>query len=147
MTFQDLPANWSTTMPVTDPSITDDVLDLVISSRDRDRGALFVLMCDPADHLVNPCAVSDVNPPREGWSQLEILAPMAQALRQLEPGGSLLVAIARARGLAVTDDDRGWHQAAIDACSDAQVRLLGVHLVTHAGSVRLTDFASTHQTG
>jgi len=144
MTFQDLPADWPS-MPLTDPRITDDVLDLVVSGRDRDQGALIVLMCDPADRLVQPCAVSDVNGPRSGLSQFEIIDPIARALRDIEPEGSLLVAIARGRGLAITDDDRGWHQGAIDACRDSRVRLLGVHVVTNAGSVRLSDFASEHQ--
>jgi len=50
MTFQDLPADWPT-MPLTDPRITDDVLDLVISVRDRDQGALHVLMCLSLIHI------------------------------------------------------------------------------------------------
>lgn len=143
MTFQDLPADWPT-MPLTDPRITDDVLDLVVSGRDRDRGAIHLLLCDPADRLVQPCAVSELDDPRAELTKLEIIEPFARVLRDNEPDGGLLVAIARGRGLAVTDDDRDWHQAAIDACNDSAVRLLGVHVVTHSGSVRLPDFASTH---
>jgi hypothetical protein len=143
MTFQDLPADWPT-MPLTDPRITDDVLDLLVSARDRDLGAIHVLMCDPGDRLVQPCVVDDVNGPRAGLTQFEIIDPIAGALRHIEPDGSLLVAIARRRGLVITDDDRAWHQAAIDACRDSGVRLLGVHVVTHCGSARLPDYASTH---
>ena len=143
MTFQDLPADWPT-MPLTDPRITDDVLDLLVSGRDRDKGAIIVLMCDPADRLIQPCAVSDVDGDRAGLTQFEIIDPIAGALREIEPEGSILVAIARGRGLAITDDDRGWHQAAIDACRDSGVRLLGVHVVAHSGSARLPDYASRH---
>lgn len=143
MTFQDLPADWPT-MPLTDPRITDDVLDLLVSGRDRDKGAIIVLMCDPADRLIQPCAVSDVDGDRAGLTQFEIIDPIAGALREIEPEGSILVAIARGRGLAITDDDRDWHQAAIDACHDSGVRLLGVHVVAHSGSARLPDYASRH---
>lgn len=93
MTFEDLPTGWQS-RPLTDARITDDVLDLVISGRDRDQGAIHILLCDPADRLMQPCAVGEL-------------------------------------------DDRAWHQAAIDACRDSRVRLLGVHVVTHSGSVRL----------
>ena len=143
MTFQDLPADWPT-MPLTDPRITDDVLDLLVSGRDRDKGAIIVLMCDPADRLIQPCAVSDVDGDRAGLTQFEIIDPIAGALREIEPEGSILVAIARGRGLAITDDDRDWHQAAIDACRASGVRLLGVHVVAHSGSARLPDYASRH---
>lgn len=144
MTFQDLPDDWQS-MPLTDPRITDDVLDLVISGRDRDQGAIHLLLCDPADRLVQPCAVNEIDEPRAGLKHFEVIDPFARALKHIEPEGGLLVAIARACGLAVTDDDRAWHQGAIEACRDSGVRLLGVHVVTHSGSVRLPDFASSHQ--
>lgn len=136
MTFQDLPAEWPS-MALTDPRITDDVLDLMVSSRDRDRGAIILLLCDAADRLIQPCAVGELDDPQEARTHREILEPFARALKNIEPEGSLLVAIARGRGLAITDDDRAWHQAAIDACRDSRVRVLGVHVVTHSGSARL----------
>lgn len=144
MTFQDLPADWPS-MPLTDPRITDDVLDLVVSGRDRGQGALIVLMCDPADRLLQPCAVSDVDEARAEGAHFVVMDAFASALSRLEPEGGLLLAIARGRGLAITDDDRAWHQGALDACRDSHVRLLGVHVVTNAGFVRLSEFASEHQ--
>jgi len=60
MTFQVLPAEWPS-MALTDPRITDDVLDLMVSSRDRDRGAIILLLCDAADHLIQPCAVRELD--------------------------------------------------------------------------------------
>jgi hypothetical protein len=144
MTFQDLPADWPS-MPLTDPRITDDVLDLMVSGRDRDQGAIILLLCDPADRLIQPCAVGELDDSQEAWTHREIIEPFAQALENLEPEGSILVAIARSHGLAISDDDRAWHQAAIDGCRASGVRLLGVHVVTHSGSTRLSDYASTHQ--
>jgi hypothetical protein len=143
MTFQDLPADWPS-MALTDPRITDDVLDLMVSGHDRDRGAIILLLCDPADRLVQPFAVGQLDDPQEAWTHREIIEPFAEALTKIEPEGSILVAIARGRGLAITDDDRAWHQAAIDACRDSGVRLLGVHVVTHSGPARLSDYASVH---
>ena len=143
MTFEDLPEGWLS-RPLTDPLLTDDVLDLLVSGRDRDQGAIQVLLCDPADRLVQPCAVGELDDPAAGYSQLQIIEPFARTWRDLEPDGSILVAIARSRGLAVTDNDRGWHQAAIDTCRRFGLRLLGVHIVTHDGAVRLPDCASSH---
>lgn len=141
MTFEDLPAGWQS-RPLTDPRITEDVLDLVISGHDRDLGTIHILLCDPADRLMQPCAVGELDDPAAGCTKLEIIDPFARAWSRLEPEGGLLVAIARSRGLAITDDDRAWHQAAIDACRDSRVRLLGVHVVTHSGSTRLLTQAS-----
>ncbi len=143
MTFEDLPEGWLS-RPLTDPLLTDDVLDLLVSGPDRDHGAIHVLLCDPADRLVQPCAVGELDDPAADYSQIEIIEPFARTWRDLEPNGSILVAIARSRGLAVTDHDRGWHQAAIDTCREFGLRLLGVHIVTHGGSARLPNFASTH---
>lgn len=127
------------------PRLTDDVLDLLVSGRDRDQGAIIFLLCDPADRLIQPCAVGELDDSQEAWTHREIIEPFAQALENLEPEGSILVAIAHARGLAITDDVRAWHQGAIDACRRSGVRLLGVHVVTHSGSTRLPDYAPTHQ--
>jgi hypothetical protein len=88
--------------------------------------------------------VGDLDDPEASCTQLETIEPFARTWRDLEPAGSLLIAIARDRGLAITDHDRGWHQAAMDACRESGVRLLGVHVVTHSGFAPLPDFASTH---
>ncbi|MDP9397407.1 MAG: hypothetical protein M3P96_06090 [Actinomycetota bacterium] len=49
------------------------------------------------------------------------------------PGSSLLVALARSDGLSLTEDDRAWLAVARLGCG-ADVRLLGVHVVTLGGS-------------
>lgn len=121
------------------------MLDLLVAGRDRDQGAIILLLCDPADRAVQPCAVGELDDSQEAWTHREIIEPFAHVLENLEPEGGMLVAIARGHGLAITDDDRAWHQAAIDGCRDSGVRLPGVHIVTHAGSTRLTDYASAQQ--
>ena len=141
MTFEDLPEGWLS-RPLRDSRLTDDVLDLVVSGRDRDQGAIHLLLCDKGDRIMQPCAVGELNNSSASYTQREIIEPFARVCRDLEPEGSLLVAIARSRGLVITDDDRGWHQAAIDVCREYGLRLLGVHVVTHSGSVRLPDYAS-----
>jgi hypothetical protein len=138
MTFDDLPRDWPH-RPLTEPRFVADVLDLVVTGRSRAEGALYVLLCRSDDRLAQPCAVTDVPVQREELTHREILQPFAAMMRQTEPAGSMLVAIARPGPLVVGDDDRAWHQAAIDVCADGP-RLLGVHVVTEAGSVSLTEF-------
>ena len=50
----------------------------------------------------------------------------------VETGGALLFVRGRDGTVRFTDPDRRWHQAAIDACDRAGVRLLGAFLATPA---------------
>ena len=136
MTFYDLPPDWPR-RPLTEPRLVADVLDLVVTGTSRAEGALYVLLCRPDDRLAQPCAVTGVDAERVDRTHREILQPFAALMRDTDPGGSMLVAIARPGPLVVDDDDRAWHQAAIDVCVDGP-RLLGVHVVTEAGSLPLT---------
>ncbi|MDP9397467.1 MAG: hypothetical protein M3P96_06400 [Actinomycetota bacterium] len=129
MSFDDLPENWAE-RPLDEPGLVADVLDLVVSEADRRAGALAVLICDDQGRLLQPCVVSPLPPaPSEGERE-HAVRMFAGAVG---PGGSLLLAIARRDGLSLTDDDHGWAAAARRACG-AEVRLLGVHVVTAGGS-------------
>jgi hypothetical protein len=137
MTFYDLPRDWPR-RPLTDPQLVADVLDLVVTGVSRAEGAVYVLLCRPDDRLAQPCAVTDLDAERVEHTHREILQPFAALMRDTDPHGSILVAIARPGPLVVDDDDRAWHQAAIDVCVDGP-RLLGVHVVTEQGSLPLPD--------
>ncbi|HET7476032.1 MAG TPA: hypothetical protein VFJ97_08415 [Dermatophilaceae bacterium] len=140
MSFLDLPADWPH-RPLTDPTLVADVLDLVVSDAVRQRGSLVLLLCRSDDRLAQPCVVDDVDLARHDATHREILEPFVALLAQMQSGGSLIVAVTRPSGLRPTDDDRAWHQAAIDACREGPVpvRLLGVHVVTRDGIERLPD--------
>ncbi|MET9271731.1 hypothetical protein [Kribbella sp. NPDC003557] len=49
MTFESLPPTWPD-RPLTDPTFTADVVDLMVNLGDRHRGTLTVLICDPTNH-------------------------------------------------------------------------------------------------
>jgi hypothetical protein len=48
----------------------------------------------------------------------------------------LVVALVRETG-PVCDEDRAWHQVALDACAEAGAPLIGMHVVTMEGAVVL----------
>lgn len=129
MGFADLPDDWSD-RPLTEPRLVADVLDLVLSERDRRAGALAVLMCDDDDRLVQPVVISDLEPMATEDDRARALSVITGAMGG---SGSILVAVARRDGLSITDDDQVWARAARRASVD-EVRLLGVHLVTATGS-------------
>jgi len=129
MGFTDLPDDWSD-RPLTEPRLVADVLDLVVSERDRREGALALLMCDDEGRLVQPVVISDLEPAATEDDRCEALTVFTSAISGC---GSILVAVARRDGLSITDDDRVWARAARRA-GGGEVRLLGVHLVTTTGS-------------
>ncbi len=126
MSFQDLPPNIRA-LPLTDAQLAADVVDLMIGERDRSRGCIGIMLCDSAFRGLQPVVVNDIpeDTPLEGLQNLlGLLLPI------IEPGGGVLVGRGRPHGAVPTDTDRAWHQATIDACAAAGVRLLGYHLVT-----------------
>jgi len=99
MTFDDLPADWPT-RPITDPALFLDVVDLCVSEHHRAAGAVYVLLCDPQARLVQPCALPTGNRVSDarGVGDQErrgILDPFATALATQQPGGGLVVVVAR----------------------------------------------------
>lgn len=130
MSFEELPKNVRD-FPLTDPVLAADVVDLIISLRDRHSGCIGLMLCDGDDRGVHPVIVNEV---AEDASMdvlqklLDLLLPMLA-----QQHGSILVGRGRRAGLRPTDTDREWHQCAIDACARHGVRLLGFHLATMDG--------------
>ena len=106
------------------------MLDLVVSEADRRAGALAVLLCDAQGWLLQPCVVSPLPPASSEDERVHVARVLADSVGS---DGSLLLAIARSDGLTLTDDDYAWAAAARRACG-AEVRLLGVHVITLGGS-------------
>jgi hypothetical protein len=132
MTFDDLPDGWDL-LPLTEPRLVADVLDLFVSIEARERGCLALLLCDDADRLQAPVLIDeldDASPPAERVALLRtLLAHVASA----DLAAALLAGIARPGGLSVTRADETWAAAVADAAR-GQLRLLGVHVVTPDGS-------------
>ena len=135
MTFEDLPEDWQH-RPVTDPALFDDVVDLVVSVRDRGRGALYILLCDEAGRLLQPCAVTDLGPVYEPDPQL--IVPFAKALVHQCPDGGLAVVVARRGDPAPRETDVRWARAADAVCAGRDVRFLAAAVATPAGVFRLS---------
>jgi hypothetical protein len=133
MTFQELPEDWPT-RSLSDPHLARDVVDLVVSLADRERGGIAFLLCGPGGRLVQPVFVAGATTPDDATAERCVADAATEVLvtdavtSDREPG-SVLFAIVRAHG-GVTDTDRSWHQRVIEVCREAGVRLLGVHLVT-----------------
>lgn len=135
MTFEDLPDDWPQ-RPVTDPALFDDVVDLVVSERDRARGALYVLLCGEGGQLLQPCAVTDLGPGCEPDPRL--IEPFAEGLVRQCPDGGLVVVVARCGAPAPRDTDVRWARAAEAVCNHWDARLLAAAVATPIGVLRLT---------
>jgi hypothetical protein len=139
MTFDDLPEDWLH-RPVTDPALFDDVVDLVVTDRDRERGALYILLCDEGDRLLQPCAVTDLGSGCEPDPQL--IEPFAKALVCQCPDGGLVVVVARGGVPAPRETDVRWARAAEAICASWDARLLAAAVATPAGVFRLSALDS-----
>jgi hypothetical protein len=132
MNFENLPKNWDES-PVDRPDRIADLLDLLVSESARDSGALLILICDRDGYLLAPCIVEEI--PREPSAAecRQALSGFVQAIRSEGRACSVLLAVGRSDGLSVTEADQRWRVAAEELCGD-DIRLLGVHLITHHGT-------------
>ena len=136
MTFEDLPDR-ANEIPLTDPVVAGDVIDLIIGLADRAGGCLALMICDSEDRGVQPVLVGEVPEDADPGGLVNLLRAVAPMLQ--ESGGSVLVGRGRAHGVRATDADREWHEAAIRSCREAGIRLLGFHVATAEGVLRLPD--------
>lgn len=135
MTFNDLPDGWEQ-RPMTDPAVFDDVVDLVVSERDRWSGALYLLLCDRDGRLIQPCAITDLPP---GCQQdPRAIEPFVAALMQHLPGAGLVLVVARPGVPVPQETDVQWMRTAEATCDRANARLLASAVATPAGVFRLS---------
>ncbi len=136
MTYEDLPDDIGS-VPLTDPTVQADLIDLILGIDERRNGAVGFMLCDDGDRGVQPVVISDLPegaPAADFVRLLDLLLPMVGRSH-----GALLVARGRRRGVVPTDADRAWHQATIEACVRHGVRLLGFHLAAPHGIEALPD--------
>lgn len=119
MTFEDLPSNW-TTLPLSDPGLAADVVDLVLSHRLRAADTTLFLPCDERDVAYpSPVLLSDTDWAIPAARRLEVLRPIASS-----GVPSALVAMSSDTRLPA-EVVAAWHLDARSAFADAGVRLLG----------------------
>jgi hypothetical protein len=140
MTFEDLPLDVKK-IPLTDPRIAADVIDLIIGDQARTDGCVGLMVCDEEHRGIVPIVLSDV--PHD--ADLEALGALLDLILPLvvARGGSLLMGRGRPGGGVPTDADRAWHQRTIDACRAHGVRLLGFHVATRDGVAALPEPLTT----
>ncbi|ADU47968.1 hypothetical protein Intca_1453 [Intrasporangium calvum DSM 43043] len=137
MSFKDLPQGGARDLDLSDHTYAADVIDLITLEEDRALGCFSAMLCDSEDHGVQPLCLKCVEPgasPDEMVDLLELVLPLLAQSR-----GSILLARGRVGALRPTDDDRHWHQRAIEVCRAHGVKLLGFHIATHDGVLRLPE--------
>jgi hypothetical protein len=133
MTFHDLPLNW-TDLPLTDPTLAANVVDLYLTEGDRRCGVFAALICDHQARFI-----ANINLDLPDYAEdppdtcEEVLDPVIPAL-QLRPDGALLLALGRPGPAASPLIDHDWTLAATHICHAANIRLLGFYVAT-AGHV------------
>lgn len=126
--------------PLRDPGVANAALEAFLDEEDLMNGGLAFLFCDREGHLLQPTLLPDVPDPvgpEERWAAMRWAIGLCEMVGDEHAGPlALVLAIVRDSG-PVCDADREWHQVAIDACAEAEVPLIGVHVVTLAGAVAL----------
>jgi hypothetical protein len=133
MSFQDLPDNVAD-LPITDPAILDDMLDLFVSAASREAGALYLLLCDGENRVVVPIVVDDMPVQCREDEAERLLDSFVTSAATLRADLGVMLAIARPGSPEARRPDRLWLTVAERVCDRRDVRLLGVHVVTPAGS-------------
>lgn len=128
MSFDDLPQDWPT-RSLADPDLAVDVLDLVVSDRDRMHGGLSFLLCRGNGCLSQPVFVGRI--PHESAMRETISSTVLTAVTL--PGvGGLVAAVVKPWG-GVEDTDRRLHEHTLQMCRLADLPLLGTYVVTGTG--------------
>jgi hypothetical protein len=129
MTFTDLPANW-TELPLTDPDLAGDVVDLQLTLGERRSGVVSAILCDQQSRFLTSIQleVPDYadDPPDVCEEVLEPVIPVLQN----RTDGALLLALGRPGPPAPLPVDLAWAQAVAQLCQTAEVRLLAFYIAT-----------------
>jgi len=133
MTFDDLPDNWPT-LPLTEPRLVADVLDLVVGERDRHTGCIAVLASDSSVRLLQPMVIGEAPSTCEPQLMQSTVDIVVEAMSAQERAGTLILAFGRRAGLSVTAEDRAWTAAAVDALKETAWSLSSAHVITLDGS-------------
>ncbi|QIM20210.1 hypothetical protein G7075_02030 [Phycicoccus sp. HDW14] len=127
MSFEDLPETWPD-LPLTDPLLAADVVDLFVAHADRVEGCAAFLLLDDDLRLAQPCLLGEVPEGADPWDLRDHLVTVF--------GGAGLGGVVFARGrdgsVLITDADRRWHEVLLDVCRRLDVRLTAAFVATPA---------------
>lgn len=133
MTFHDLPKNFRD-LPLDDPTLRADAVDLFVSHADRESGCLALVALDESHRVTAPVVINEMGPADPD----EMRYVLSMILGQLRPGG-LVAAIGRDGSSLITDTDRACHQVVVDVCRELDVELLGTYVASGSGVRQLPD--------
>lgn len=137
MSFKDLPKGGARELDLSDRAHAANVIDLITLEEDRALGCFSAMLCDGENRGRQPVCLQGLKPGAPPDSMDQLLSMVLPLVAQAE--GSVLLGRGRPGMLRPTDDDRLWHEQAIRACRAHGVRLLGFHVATDEGVVRLPD--------
>ncbi|MEU4192145.1 hypothetical protein AB0E69_09615 [Kribbella sp. NPDC026611] len=135
MSFQQLPSSW-TDQPLTDSAVAADVVDLMVSLGDRQRGTFTVLLCDPDDHYR---AALTIDLPAGFGARLDAGEACSSALEPIipavhtAPGTGLVLALGRPGPARRPELDYEWAVASMTICRSTNTRLLGFYIAARDG--------------
>jgi len=123
-----------------DPQVANAALEAFVDEEDRMTGGLAFLFCDDEGKLLQPVLVSDIPAPLsrdDRWTALRWATGLCEMVGDDHAGPlGLILAVVREHG-PICDEDREWHQVALDACAEVGAPMRGMHLVTMDGVVAL----------
>lgn len=137
MTFHDLPSGSARDLDLSDHTHAADVIDLITMEADRHLGCMTAMLCDERNRGVQPVSFNELVPGSAPEAMVRLMDLVLPLLREVD--GSILMARGRPGPTLPTDEDRAWHQLAIERCRAEGVRLLGFHVATPDGVERLPD--------
>lgn len=105
MTFENLPTNWPE-LPLTDPVLAADVVDLALGHQDRLHNSMLVLLCDDDLRVLQPCMIDGLD-----WNCTARLRRDTFRFLTHLPLGGVIIAISSRRQLPADVADR-WLRAA-----------------------------------
>lgn len=127
MSFEDLPETWPD-LPLSDPLLAADVVDLFVSHADRVEGCAAFLLLDDGLRLTQPCLLGEVPDGADPW---DLRDHLVEVFGRLGLGG-VLFARGRDGSVLLTDADRRWHEVLLDVCRRIEVPLVGAFVATPA---------------
>ena len=133
MTFENLPENFRD-LPLDDPVLRADAVDLFVSHADREAGCLALLFLDEAHRVTAPVVVGEMGPPAPD----QVSFVLDKVVADLRPP-ALVLALGRMGSPLFTDDDRACHQAVSDGCRELGVDLVATYVVTGNAVRELPD--------
>ncbi|MFC7492335.1 MULTISPECIES: hypothetical protein [unclassified Knoellia] len=124
MTFDDLPKNFRD-LPLDDPILRADVVDLFVGYVDRAEGCLAILLLDDEHRCVQPVLITELGPA----DPTTLGSPIRVMLDELRPP-AVVAALGRQGSPLFTDTDRSCHQVLVEVCREVGVDLVAAYVAT-----------------